>query len=81
MITQEGAALMIGADVQFKVFDPILMRRAVQDLNHALRLLAQTMLVNMLVPKTLAEIQQDKKFINLHMQVLRYVHFQPCLDK
>ena len=59
--------------MQFSVKDAVLSKTAVQDLNHSLRMLAQTALVNSLVTRKLVEVQHDRKFINNQVQV--YKHF------
>lgn len=70
IVTKDQAAVLVGADVQFMIKDPIASKGVVQDLNHSLRVLAQTTLVNTMMSQKLIEIQNDKKFIGIHAQVL-----------
>lgn len=67
--TSDGGYALVGADVQFSIKDVVLSRTSVQDLNHSLRMLAQTALVNCLGSRKLIEVQQDRKFINKQVQV------------
>ena len=60
---------MVGATVQFLVKDPVASTGVVQDLNHSMRMLAQTTLVNIMMTLKLVEIQNDKKFIGIRTQV------------
>ena len=67
--TKDQGWISVGADVQFSLKDPVLSLTAVKDLNHSLRMLAQTSLVNCLSTKTVAQAEADKKFIELNMEV------------
>ena len=60
---------MVGATVQFLIKDPVASTGVVQDLNHSMRMLAQTTLVNTMMTLKLVEIQNDKKFIGIRIQV------------
>lgn len=66
--TSDGGYASVGAEVQFSIKDAVLSKTAVQDLNHALRMLAQTSLVSSLASRKLVEIQHDRKFINKQVQ-------------
>ena len=44
--------------------DAVLSKTSVQDLNHSLRMLAQTTLVSSLASRKIIEVQHDRKFIN-----------------
>jgi len=66
--TSDGGYVSVGAEVQFSIKDAVLSKTAVQDLNHSLRMLAQTSLVHSLGSRKLAEVQHDRKFINLQVQ-------------
>ena len=69
ILTKDQAAVLIGASVQFLIKDPVASKGVVQDLNHSMRVLAQTTLVNIMMTQKLIEIQNDKKFIGIHAQV------------
>lgn len=68
-MTKDEGWISVGADIQFSLIDPVLSLTAVQDLNHSLRMLAQTALINNLSTKTIAQAEADKKFIDLTLQV------------
>ena len=72
--------MLVGATVQFLIKDPIASKGVVQDLNHSMRVLAQTTLVNILMTLKLVEIQNDRKFIGIRAQVdtiYTYSHTTP----
>ncbi|CAH3149286.1 unnamed protein product [Porites lobata] len=66
--TCDGGYATVGAEVHFSIKDVVLSKTAVQDLNHSLRMLAQTSLVSCLGSRKLTEIQHDRKFINKQVQ-------------
>ncbi|KAL9962945.1 hypothetical protein ACROYT_G032103 [Oculina patagonica] len=66
--TSDGGYVSVGAEVHFSIKDAVLSKTAVQDLNHSLRMLAQTTLVNSLASRKLLEVQHDRKFINKQVQ-------------
>lgn len=68
--------MSVGAEVHFCIKDAVLSKTSVQDLNHSLRMLAQTTLVNSVASRKLIEIQHDRKFINKQVQVVNIsAHF------
>jgi hypothetical protein len=69
ILTKDNAAVLVGASVQFLIKDPVASKGIVQDLNHSMRVLAQTTLVNIMMTLKLIEIQNDKKFTSIHAQV------------
>ena len=73
--TCDGGYATVGAEVHFSIKDVVLSKTAVQDLNHSLRMLAQTSLVSCLGSRKLTEIQHDRKFINKQVQVMRCLYF------
>ena len=75
MHSSDGGYASVGAEVQFSIKDAVLSKTAVQDLNHALRMLAQTSLVSSLASRKLVEIQHDRKFINKQVQVMHCFFF------
>lgn len=66
--TSDGGYASVGAEVQFCIKDAVLSKTSVQDLNHSLRMLAQTTLVSSLASRKLIEVQHDRKFINKQVQ-------------
>jgi len=66
--TSDGGYASAGAEVHFCIKDPVLSKTAVLDLNHSLRMLAQTTLSHSLSSKKLVEVQNDRKFINKQVQ-------------
>ena len=64
--------MSVGAEVHFCIKDAVLSKTSVQDLNHSLRMLAQTTLVNSLASRKLIEAQHDRKFINKQVQVITH---------
>ncbi|XP_038060189.1 stomatin-like protein 1 [Patiria miniata] len=63
-ITADGAAISIGATVYFRTKDVSLSIASVQDLNHSTRMLAQTILLNTLTPRSLKSIENDMNVMN-----------------
>jgi erythrocyte band 7 integral membrane protein len=59
-ITADGATIEIGADVYFRVKDPVLSVSNVQDLNHATRILCQTLLQKNIGRQNLCEVESDR---------------------
>ena len=68
--TSDGGYASVGAEVQFCIKDAVLSKTSVQDLNHSLRMLAQTTLVSSLASRKIIEVQHDRKFINKQVQVV-----------
>ncbi|XP_068707010.1 stomatin-like protein 1 [Montipora foliosa] len=66
--TSDGGYASAGAEVHFCIKDPVLSKTAVRDLNHSLRMLAQTTLSHSLASRKLIEVQHDRKFINKQVQ-------------
>ncbi|NWR54569.1 STML1 protein, partial [Bucorvus abyssinicus] len=60
LISKDGAVISMGADVQFRVWDPVLSVMMVKDLIAATRMTAQNAMTKTLVKKTLCEIQVEK---------------------
>ena len=72
--TSDGGYASVGAEVQFCIKDTVLSKTSVQDLNHSLRMLAQTTLVSSLASRKLIEVQHDRKFINKQVQVVTHFY-------
>ncbi|NXH73362.1 STML1 protein, partial [Hydrobates tethys] len=60
LTSKDGAVISMGADVQFRVWDPVLSVMMVKDLIAATRMTAQNAMTNTLVKKSLREIQVEK---------------------
>ncbi|NXC49339.1 STML1 protein, partial [Penelope pileata] len=60
LISRDGAVLSMGADVQFRVWDPALSVLAVKDLVAATRMTAQSAMAKALGKKSLREIQGER---------------------
>ncbi|KFV92864.1 Stomatin-like 1, partial [Fulmarus glacialis] len=58
--SKDGAVISMGADVQFRVWDPVLSVMMVKDLIAATRMTAQNAMTKTLVKKSLREIQVEK---------------------
>ena len=67
--TVDGGVLKIGSDVQYRITDPMASFNELQDLNHTLRVTAVTVLNNGLAGKKLAEVENEKNFLNAILQV------------
>ncbi|XP_005437562.2 stomatin-like protein 1 isoform X1 [Falco biarmicus] len=60
LTSKDGAVISMGADVQFRVWDPVLSVMMVKDLIAATRMMAQNAMTKTLVKKSLREIQVEK---------------------
>ncbi|XP_043933698.1 stomatin-like protein 1 [Protopterus annectens] len=60
IMTKDGALISVGADIQFRVWNPVLSLVAVQDLNNSTRMTAQNVMTDTLIKKRLKEIQTEK---------------------
>ncbi|KFQ33706.1 Stomatin-like 1, partial [Merops nubicus] len=60
LTSKDGAVISMGADVQFRVWDPVLSVMMVKDLLAATRMMAQNAMTKTLVKKSLHEIQVEK---------------------
>ncbi|NWR33513.1 STML1 protein, partial [Tachuris rubrigastra] len=58
--SKDGAIISMGADVQFRVWDPVLSVMMVKDLIAATRMTAQNAMTKTLMKKSLCEIQVEK---------------------
>ncbi|XP_067091051.1 stomatin-like protein 1 [Osmerus mordax] len=58
--TQDGGLVSVGADIQFRIWSPVMSVVAVQDLNASTRLTAQNAMTHCLGKKTVREIQTEK---------------------
>ncbi|XP_007446724.1 PREDICTED: stomatin-like protein 1 isoform X5 [Lipotes vexillifer] len=60
LASKDGAVLSVGADVQFRIWDPVLSVMTVKDLNTATRMTAQNAMTKALLKRSLREIQMEK---------------------
>ncbi|NXG42258.1 STML1 protein, partial [Psilopogon haemacephalus] len=60
LTSKDGAIISMGADVQFRVWDPVLSVMMVKDLITATRMTAQNAMTKTLMKKSLREIQVEK---------------------
>ena len=60
VITSDGAVVEVGADIFFRVKDPVLSVSSIQDLNHSLRIIAVASLQKHLSKLRLNHIESDK---------------------
>ncbi|XP_065063114.1 stomatin-like protein 1 isoform X2 [Rhopilema esculentum] len=68
VFTIDGGLLKIGSDVQYRIMDPMASFNELQDLNHTLRVTAVAALNNGLAGKKLAEIENEKNYLNAILQ-------------
>lgn len=60
LTSKDGAIISMGADIQFRVWDPVLSVMMVKDLIAATRMTAQNAMTKTLMKKSLREIQMEK---------------------
>ncbi|KAG7523074.1 stomatin 1 [Solea senegalensis] len=58
--SQDGGLLSVGADIQFRIWNPVLSVVSVQDLNASTRMTAHNALTHSLAKKTVREIQTER---------------------
>ncbi|XP_003462242.2 stomatin-like protein 1 isoform X2 [Cavia porcellus] len=64
LASKDGAVLSVGADVQFRIWDPVLSVMTVKELNMATRMTAQNAMTKALLRRSLREIQMEKPKIS-----------------
>lgn len=69
LASKDGAVLSVGADVQFRIWDPVLSVMSVKDLNAATRMTAQNALTKALLRRPLRDIQMEKLKISEQLLV------------
>ena len=69
VFTVDGGLLKIGADVQYRITDPMASFNELQDLNQTLRVTAVAALNTGLAGKKLNEIENEKNYLNAVLQV------------
>ncbi|KAG9281026.1 stomatin-like protein 1 [Astyanax mexicanus] len=65
--TKDGGLVSIGADIQFRIWNPVMSVVAVQDLNASTRLTAQNAMTQSLGKKTVREIQTERVKLGEHL--------------
>jgi erythrocyte band 7 integral membrane protein len=75
ILTKDSVTATVDAVVYFRIFDPIISIKNVENAQFSTRLLAATTLRNILGTKTLQEILQDREHIARMMQVLKKIRF------
>lgn len=65
--TKDGGLVSVGADIQFRIWSPVMSVVAVQDLNASTRLTAQNAMMQTLSKKTLREIQTERIKLGEHL--------------
>uniref|UniRef100_A0A4W3I3M9 Podocin n=1 Tax=Callorhinchus milii TaxID=7868 RepID=A0A4W3I3M9_CALMI len=58
--SKDEALISVGAEIQFRIWNPVLSVIAVQDLNSSSQLTAQNIMTHILLKKSLKEIQMEK---------------------
>ncbi|XP_071752626.2 stomatin-like protein 1 [Centroberyx gerrardi] len=58
--TRDGGVLSVGADIQFRIWNPVMSVVSIQDLNASTRLTAQNAMTHSLGKKTVREIQTER---------------------
>ncbi|TRY81706.1 hypothetical protein DNTS_026015 [Danionella cerebrum] len=65
--TRDGGLVSVGADIQFRIWSPVMSVVAVQDLNSSTRLTAQNAMMQSLSRKSLREIQSERVKLGEHL--------------
>ncbi|CAL8356261.1 unnamed protein product [Lota lota] len=58
--TRDGGIMLMGADIQFRIWNPVMSVACVQDLNASTRLTAQNAMTHCLSKKTVREVQGER---------------------
>ncbi|KAJ8252263.1 hypothetical protein COCON_G00215750 [Conger conger] len=67
--TADGGLVSVGADIQFRIWSPVMSVVALQDLNASTRLTAQNAMTHNLGKKTVREIQTERVKLGDHLGV------------
>ncbi|XP_058263482.1 stomatin-like protein 1 [Hemibagrus wyckioides] len=65
--TRDGGLVSVGADIQFRIWNPLMSVVAVQDLNASTRLTAQNAMTQTLGKRTVREIQTERVKLGEHL--------------
>uniref|UniRef100_A0A3P9NYJ0 Stomatin (EPB72)-like 1 n=1 Tax=Poecilia reticulata TaxID=8081 RepID=A0A3P9NYJ0_POERE len=83
VITRDGGVLLVGADIQFRIWNPVMSVVSVQDLNASTRMTAQNALTHSLSKKTIREIQTERlkleEYLGVSSNMSRLLYFTGCL--
>ncbi|KAK2160485.1 hypothetical protein LSH36_132g01016 [Paralvinella palmiformis] len=77
ILTNDNAAIEVGADVYYRIYDAILSISRIKDLDMSTRILSQTILQTYLVKQILADIESNKHMIS---QILLVCQAQNLLN-
>lgn len=69
MITLDEGVLSVGADIQFRIWNPVMSVVSVQDLIASTRMAAQNALTQSLAKKTVREIQTERMKLGEYLAV------------
>lgn len=69
VVTKDRCLLVIGGVIHFRVQNPIIATNSVQDLNHSVRVIAQTVMSSVLSKKMLPEIMSNRIRYNYDIQM------------
>ena len=69
VLTKDSVTIFVDAVVYYKIFDPIISSTNIRDSGHATRLLAQTMLRNVLGAHSLSETMTSRNLLSTTLQV------------
>lgn len=67
--SQDGGVLSVGADIQFRIWNPVMSVVSVQDLNASTRMKAQNAMTQSLAKKTVREIQTERVKLGEYLTV------------
>ncbi|XP_071354456.1 stomatin-like protein 1 isoform X2 [Trachinotus anak] len=67
--TRDGGVLSVGADIQFRIWNPVMSVVSVQDLNASTRMTAQNALTHSLGKKTVREVQTERLKLGEYLQM------------
>lgn len=68
IVTIDRGLLKIGADVQYRIVDPLAVHTLIQDINHSLRVSAQAALNNNLCYEKINYILSEKQYLQTRLQ-------------
>lgn len=75
--------LLVGADIQFRIWNPVMSVVSVQDLNASTRMTAQNVLTHSLSKKTVREIQTERvkleEYLGVSSNLSFLIRFTGCL--
>ena len=69
-MTMDRGLLKIGADVQYRILDPLAANTLIQDINHSLRVSAHAALNNTLCQEKINHIMSEKLYLQTRLQVI-----------